>query len=108
VFSPQLARAKRTGLLEYGAFAVRYVREFEVKWLRGAAPASEALLGSGDIQSLADLANSFNVVRSMRVTPISKEALLRLAMAVIAPIAPLLLTTMPLEALLKRLLDLVF
>jgi hypothetical protein len=108
VFSPQLVRAKRTGLLEYGAFAVRYVREFDSKWLRGAAPAGEALLGSGDIQSLADLANSFNVVRSMRVTPISKEALLRLAIAVIAPIAPLLLTMMPLEALLKKLLGLVF
>jgi hypothetical protein len=44
----------------------------------------------------------------MRVTPISKEAILSLALAVLAPIAPLLLTTMPLEALLKKLLGLVF
>jgi hypothetical protein len=108
VFSPQLARAKRIGLYEYGALAVRYVREFDSKWLRGAAAANEPLLGSADIQSLADLANSFNVVRSMRVTPISKDALLRLALAVVAPIAPLLLTTMPLEALLNKLLRLVF
>jgi hypothetical protein len=108
VFAPQLARAKRTGLAEYGAFAVRYVREFEAKWLRAAEPAKEPLLGSADIQSLADLANSFNVVRSMRVMPISKEAVLRLTVAVLAPIAPLLLTMMGLEALLKKLLGLVF
>jgi hypothetical protein len=108
VFAPQLARTKRAGLAEYGTFAERYVRAFEAKWLRAAEPAKEPLLGSADIQSLADLANSFNVVRSMRVTPISKEAILRLAVAVLAPIAPLLLTTMPLEALLKKLLGLVF
>jgi hypothetical protein len=108
VFSPQLARTKRTGLYEYGAFAVRYVREFDGKWLRGAGPVNEPLLGSADIQSLADLSNSFNLVRSMRVTPISRNALLRLAVAIAAPVAPLLLTTMPLEALLKKLLGLVF
>jgi hypothetical protein len=108
VFAPQLAWTKRTGLAEYGTFAVRYVREFEAKWLRAAQPAKDPLLGSADIQSLADLANSFNVVRSMRVTPISKQALLRLGIAVLAPIAPLVLTAIPLETLLKKLLGLVF
>jgi len=56
VFAPQLAQAKRTGLREYGTLAERYVREFDAKWLRGGAPADEPLVGSGDIQSLADLA----------------------------------------------------
>jgi len=50
VFAPQLARAKRTGLREYGTLAQRYVREFDAKWLRGGAPADEPLVGSGDIQ----------------------------------------------------------
>jgi hypothetical protein len=35
VFVPRIARAKRTGLLEYGTLAQRYVREFDAKWLRG-------------------------------------------------------------------------
>jgi hypothetical protein len=108
LFSPQLARTKRTGLLEYGTFAEGYVRQFDRKWLRGGAPAGEALLGSGDIQSLADLSNSFAVVRSMRLAPVTKYAVLQLAVAVLAPITPLLLTTMPLEALLRKLLGLVF
>jgi hypothetical protein len=75
VFSPQLLRAKRTGLREYGTLAERYVREFDVKWLRGGAPPDEPFVGSGDIQSLADLANSFDVVRTTRAIPITRDAL---------------------------------
>lgn len=33
VFTPQLARAKREGLQEYGALASSYVMEFNQKWL---------------------------------------------------------------------------
>ena len=34
VFAPQLSRARRNGLREYGTLAQRYVREFDAKWLR--------------------------------------------------------------------------
>jgi hypothetical protein len=108
VFAPQLAQAKRTGLREYGTLAQRYVREFDDKWLRGGAPASEPLVGSGDIQSLADLGNSYEVVRTMNAAPVSKEAILRLTAAVLVPIVPLMLTMMPLEELLKKLLGILF
>jgi hypothetical protein len=104
VFAPQLAAAKRMGLREYGTLAQRYVREFDAKWLRGGAPADEPLVGSGDIQSLADLGNSYEVVRTMNVAPVSKDAILRIAAAVLVPIVPLALTMMPLEELLKKLL----
>ncbi len=106
VFAPRIAQAKRTGRLEYGALAHRYVREFDVKWLRGGAPAGEPLVGSGDVQSLADLANSFEVVRTMRVAPVAMQDMLGLAIAALVPIAPLLLTVMPLEELLKLMLGL--
>lgn len=108
VFSPQLANAKRTGLSEYGMLAQRYVREYDAKWLRGGAPADEPLVGSADIQSLADLGNSFDVIRTMRIAPMTKDAILRLAVAVLLPILPLALTMMSLEDLLKRLFGLVF
>jgi len=108
VFAPQLAEAKRKGNREYGTLAERYVREFDVKWLRGGAPAGEPLVGSGDIQSLADLSNSFEVVRTMRIAPITKEAILRLVAATLAPVVPLALTMMPLEELLKKLLGILF
>jgi hypothetical protein len=103
VFTPQLLRTRRTGLREYGNFAERYVRSFDAKWLRAGAPEGEALLGSGDIQSLADLANSHEVVQTMKVAPITKAAVIQLALAMLVPIAPLLLTMMPLEQLLRKL-----
>lgn len=108
VFAPQLAQAKRKGLREYGTLAERYVREFDAKWLRGGAAAGEAILGNADIQSLADLGNSYEVVRTMRVAPITKEAILRLAAATLVPVVPLLLTMMPLEELLKVLFGVLF
>ena len=108
VFTPQLAQAKRTGNREYGTLAERYVRAFDAKWLRGGAPPEEALVGSADIQSLADLATSFELVRTMRLTPVTKEAIVQLVAVTLAPIAPLALTMMSLEELLQRLVVIVF
>jgi hypothetical protein len=103
VFAPRLAEAKRTGLREYGTLAERYVRDFDDKWLRGGAPAHEQLVGSADLQSLADLGNSFEVVRTMRAVPVTRDAVVLLAVATLAPVVPLALTMMSLEDLLKKL-----
>ncbi|MGH9577399.1 MAG: hypothetical protein ACRD3R_08170, partial [Terriglobales bacterium] len=108
LFAAQLAQAKRTGLREYGTLAERYVRDFDAKWLRGGAPADEPLVGSGDIQSLADLGNSFEVVQTMRLAPVTRDAILQLVVATLLPVAPLLLTMMSLEELLKKLFGIVF
>jgi hypothetical protein len=108
VFSAQLAEAKRTGLREYGTLAQRYVRAFDAKWVRGEAADDEPFLGTGDIQSLADLGNSFEVVKTMRIVPVSKEAMLQLGVATIAPLVPLVLTMMPLEELIRKLVGIVF
>ena len=108
VFAPQLERAKRAGLREYGVLASLYVREFDRKWLRGGASADEPLTGSPDIQSLADLGNSFAIVRSMRLVPFGKETLILLAAMVLLPVLPLTLTMIPLDEVLSRLLKVVF
>jgi hypothetical protein len=108
VFSPQLANVRRKGLREYGSLAQRYVREFDQKWLRGGAPDGEALLGNGDLQSLADLGNSFAVVKEMRLTPFNGRTAVQLGLLTLAPVAPLVLTMIPVEELLARLLRLAF
>ncbi len=108
LFAPQLSEAKRIGIREYGTLAERYVREFDSKWLRGKEPLEEPLVGSADIQSLADLSHSFEVVRTMRIVPVSKDVIFRFVLATLAPLAPLALTMMPLEELLKRLAGIVF
>ncbi|HEY7365201.1 MAG TPA: hypothetical protein VIE37_13930 [Methylomirabilota bacterium] len=104
VFSPALLALKRRGRREYGALATRYTQEFHQKWIGGAAPPGEPLVGSGDIQSLADLANSYEVVRSMRAVPFARDAVIQLAVPALIPFAPLLLTVVPADQILKSLL----
>jgi hypothetical protein len=108
VFASQLAAARRRGMAEYGTLAERYVREFDAKWLRGGAAPDEPLIGSADIQSLADLSNSVEIVRSMSTVPVGRDAIVRTAIATLVPLLPLLLTIMPLEELLQKLLGLLF
>jgi hypothetical protein len=107
-FSPHLMRAKRAGQREYGKLASRYVEEFDRKWVRGGAPADEQFIGSGDIQSLADLGNSFEIIRGIRPIPFTKEAVIQLIVIVLLPVLPLTLTIMPLEDLITKFLGVIF
>jgi hypothetical protein len=104
VFAPQVSSAKRAASKIYGRLAQLYVREFEAKWMPAGLPAADSLLGTGDIQSLADLANSMEVVRACRIVPITREAIIMLAVATLIPVSPLLLTVIPLEEVGKHLL----
>jgi len=108
VFVPVLSRAKRAGTREYGMFAQHYVDDFKKRWLRGAPPAGEPLLGTADIQSLADLGNSYEVVKEIKLIPVSRSTLLYLVVMTLLPIAPLLLTMISVDELLDRLVKLVF
>jgi len=108
VFIPPLARAKRSGMRDYGHLAKRYVDEFDAKWLQPAAAGAEPLVGSADVQSLADMGNSFEVVRNMRLVPITRDTLLQLVVMTLLPVAPLLLTMISPEELLGQLLKVLF
>src|SRR6267378_242765 len=66
VFAPMLTRTRLLGLLAYNSIAGGYSRSFDRKWMGADASAAalaprlepatdEALLGSADIQSLADM-----------------------------------------------------
>jgi hypothetical protein len=107
LFVLRLARVKRVGLKEYGALGQTYVRDFYVKWF-GPAPAGEPLVGSGDIQSLADLGNSYGSAEQMRIAPISRSALLQFVAAYLTPILPLVLTMISMEKLIGKLVGVVF
>jgi hypothetical protein len=108
VFTPQLLDAKHRGIAEYGRLGQRYAREFDRKWVRGERAAGEPLLGSADIQSLADLRNSFVVVKDIHWAPFDMKNVLTLVVITLIPVAPLLLTTFSLEEILDRLLKTLF
>ena len=102
LFTPRLAGTKQRGLLDYGGLASDYARAFESKWLRHQPPPSEPLLGFADVQSLADLANSYNVVRSMRIVPIAPHQAFILGVAAALPAVPLIFFVVPLDELIVR------
>jgi len=108
MFTPRMASARRKGLAAYGLLAQRYVESFEQKWVLRDPASSEELLGAADIQSLADLGNSYALVREMRSVPFGLEDITRLAAATGAPLVPLLLTIFSLEELILRIIKVVF
>jgi hypothetical protein len=107
MFTPQLARSRRRGLAEYGDLASDYTTRFERKWL-DVSSQREELLGTGDIQSLADLGNSYAVLREMRLIPFGMQDVVRLGAIAATPLLPLLLLVMPLEEILLRILKMLF
>ena len=102
-FASQLNRVRRRGTEEYGALASRYVADFDRKWLRGGGTADEPLVGTADLQSLADLGGSLEVVQTMRPVPFRRQALIPIMTAVGVPLLPLLLTEFQLDELLNKL-----
>jgi len=104
-FSSALIRTGFHGSLEYGELASRYVDQFRQTWLGSRKTASEPLLGSADIQSLADLSNSFEVVRGIQVLPVGFRSLLALVFATALPFLPLALSVLPLTELIRRVIE---
>ena len=103
VFVPLLAKTRRQGLREFSSLANRYDYAFVEKWIRGKAPADEPLLGTGDIQSLADLGNSYQFARQMKPFPFDMRTIIQMSVIAAAPMLPLLPLVMPIADILKLL-----
>ena len=103
IFAPLLARARRQGLRQYSLLANDYNRAFHQKWVAGPPPADEPLLGSADIQSLADLGNSFGMIREMKIFPFSQQQILQIAVVACLPGLPLIFLVMPVGEILQLL-----
>ncbi len=103
IFSPKLWVCRITGWRRYMELSSRYVEAFDRKWVKGENPAAEPLIGTPDMQSLADLNNSVTVVREMRWVPMGRRLLMSLAAAVIVPLLPLLLLKYPITELAEKL-----
>jgi hypothetical protein len=108
MFTPQMAGSRRKGLAEYGLLAQRYVEGFHEKWIADYGSNSGELLGTGDIQSLADLGNSYTVVDAMRLVPFGLQDMTRLAVATAAPMVPLLLLVWSPEEVITRIIKFFF
>jgi hypothetical protein len=109
LFSRRLFWAKNIGLFEMSRFSNDFTSAFGQRHLGYTAPLaleSRTVLASGevqtyldgisgDVQSLADLQNSFDAVRSMKILPFDFASLGKLVLAAASPMAPLFLDSVP-------------
>lgn len=102
IFSAKLWRCRWTGMSEYMGMASRYVTAFDDRWIRDPQASGESQLGAADLQSLADLTNSVNVVRGLRWIPAGERLVLGLAAALILPLLPLLLLKYPVDQVVAK------
>lgn len=103
-FTRALVKAKILGTLSYQSFAQMYVDQFRNKWLM---TKEKEMLGSQDIQSLADLSNSYEVSVKMRITPFSLLDVIQLVIVTALPLLPLILIYTPLDKI-TQLISIIF
>jgi hypothetical protein len=109
VFCPALARSRRAAIVSYGALVDTYNRGFHEKWAAGAAAAGdEPLLGSSDIQSMADMGNTYRFVDEMAVAPFRRRTIIQFAIVAALPWIPLLFLVVPPRELVRVLTKVVF
>jgi hypothetical protein len=101
LLTPQLWACRIKGLGDYGNLASRYVQNFDTKWVHTTDP-GEPLLGTPDLQSLADLSNSVNIVRNMRLAPVSVRLWTNILIAALLPMVPLTLLKYPIAELAEK------
>jgi hypothetical protein len=102
VFTDKLWASRTKGVSAYMTLSARYAKDFEAKWTGDSIPEGEPLLGSADLQSLADLTNAIVVVKSMRWITVGPRLLTMMTLAAAAPLTPLLLFQYPLAELAQK------
>jgi hypothetical protein len=101
VFAHRLWLVRYRGQEQYADLAGLYTQLFHHRWIE--AQAEAGLLGSPDMEPLAALDTTCETVEHMRIVPIPLLGVLVVAASVLLPMVPLVLTMMPLPALLQRL-----
>lgn len=98
-FAGMLYRLRHRDIARYNGLALDYVRDFDRRWIEDR---TEPLLGTPDIQSMADLANTYDQLVKIRLVPIGPRAIAGLWTAAVIPMIPLILTAMPLTELMRH------
>lgn len=96
IFSGKLWKCRIQGVNDYMIMAHKYVDAFDRKWIRGKEVSGDEQLGTSDLQSLADLTNSVQVVLNMRWVTVSRKLMTTLFAGAILPLLPLVLFKYPL------------
>jgi len=98
---------RNDGLLEYARLAKTYTESFDRKWVHCDTRPAEPMLGSADLQSLADLGNSFGFIENMRAAPITRKLVQQLAEWTAIPLVPIVILGTPTAELVQEVIKLI-
>lgn len=105
VFTPLLVRLKNESRYRQGLLGALYARGFEQKWLFGEYSFGADPLGSGDIQSLADLGNAYDRISALKIIPFDMKNIIKLVSAAFGPMIPIVTKYVSMNGALKKMLD---
>lgn len=101
LFARQMYEAKESAVFQYGALASRHIQHVDQKWLSGQPPKEDVGI---DFRAVAHMGSSVSAVRQMSIVPLYKDDLLKLLVAALLPLLPLLATLVPMDEVLTLVL----
>jgi len=100
-FFPFLIRAKSYGIRKFGNLIRKHNIDYAAKWIEGAPPKDDHLLGSVDNSSLSDINGSYASVQGLKMIPVDiKMFILSLGLNAL-PFIPLIFTYYSVSQLFK-------
>ncbi len=104
-FAPLLLATKREALRTYGTLVARHSRLVDAKWIHGEAVADADVLDAPELGPVADVQALYEAIRNIRPAPIGRSSVVRIALATLVPLLPVVALEIPLVVVLKRLLS---
>jgi hypothetical protein len=92
VFSPRLMSIRVNDLRRHSALASAAARSFTSRWIDVGDKDAQDLLGSSQIDALANLATTYATIKRTRIAPIDLITALSIVSATLGPMVPLVLT----------------
>jgi hypothetical protein len=106
ILSKVLVRARRRGILKYGAVATALGREFEEKWLN--EPVRADALEVQDFSATNDLFATVANVYNMNLVAADLKSVATLAVMALLPFIPVVVLAVPIDVLVERISRLLF
>jgi hypothetical protein len=91
--------------LEYGPLAQLLSSEFREKWILHREGREAEFLNASEISCLTDLSSSYENIEAMQPFPLDKGSLIVLGLSVLIPLLPTVLAEIPLQVILKSLIQ---
>lgn len=100
LFSAQLFQAKRRALQDYGILQYQLSQDFNKNWI---VDKGKDLVNSVQPSAMADYNVVYETVKDMRIVPVKPKGAIILALVLVAPFLPLILTQISIREALQRL-----